>query len=266
MHYSWNKVEKANPFFTIRYALPYKKRNERFQLNISSTEIIILLAVLIIVGVVLSVIAHRNQQRREAKDRATKRIMGESILISQLLIAARIVPVSPGLYEHLTKSFGKLAVQLRRLDANHPELKGLAETLVSSEEQAPPNGHIPFPPGITLQVVQRDLKCLQSFLQQQFATSLERSNYNTWRNELTALRLDVEREYFVRQCEEHQGNGQKREAAQAINHALKLVSQAAHLNHEAKQAETERLKEVKSRLMGNAPKPDTPAEDDQPSD
>lgn len=232
-------------------------------MNIRSTGIILLLAILIVVGIVLSVIAHRNQQRKEAKDRAARRILGETMMLSQLLSVARIVPTSASLYEHLTKSFGQLAVQLRRLDADHPELKGLAETLVHAETQRPPGTHVPFPAGIPLQVVLKDLKCLQSFLQQQFATSLERSNYNDWRNELAALRLDVEREYFVRLCEEHQNNGQKREAAQAINHALKLVSQAAHLNHEAKQAETNRLKEVKSRMMSNAPTSEAHTTEDQ---
>lgn len=209
------------------------------------------MAALILMGIAVSMFAHRHQQRKEARERTIQQLLGESVLLGQLLTSMRAVPLPLDLYQHLTKTYGKLAIQLRQLDPTHPELKGLAETLVTAEENPPPDSHIAFPPGITHQLVQRDLKYLQSFVQKQFSHSLTQSNDPAWKEAIANLRLDVEREYFVRACEQNHSNGQKREAAQAINHALKLVGKATHLSKEIRQQETDRLKEIKRGLSGS---------------
>jgi hypothetical protein len=219
------------------------------------------MAVLILVGISVSVVAHQHQKKKEAKERTIKFILGEATLIAQLLATMRAVPVPPDVYAYLHRYLVKLGTQLKKIDADNPFCQTLANAVTTAEKHTTPSEHIPFPPGISLQNIQRDLKVLQSFLQTKRQNSFEHMQLSAWGTALNELRLDIEREYFVRQCESHAQAGRTREAAQAINYALRLVNKAAHLDHETRQSETERLKAIKGALFaqkdGNAdPEPD----------
>jgi len=207
-----------------------------------SLNTILILAGLIITGIVLSLMAHNFQKNREARQARVNRMLADCKIILKYLESLKQVPVALDLYQALVQHLSQLIKSIGSLSPKEERLPLLNQSLQMAQNHKPPTEHQAFSKGTHLQNVLKDIKGTSALIEKELGKA-HRGAIPKWQSHLTGLCLEVEREYSIRMSDTLWEAGKKREAINAVTHALNLLEKCKHIDSKARRSLSEKFKE-----------------------